>query len=109
MADNRGQVLSLGVLPDDLHVRHHHCTVAIYTAYNLLWANVLFKITTGKVVDPGIIAGNTVMGIIALFLLAAALVLVWDGWKAMQALRAAKPASRPRYGQSLRQGLRTEC
>ncbi len=69
-------------------------TVALLvTAYNLLWANVLLKMTTGKPVDPGLAAGNIIMGIIALFLVVAAVILVWDGWKAINGQQAQGPAT----------------
>ncbi len=69
-------------------------TVALLvTAYNLLWANVLMKMAQGKAVDPGLAAGNILMGLIAVFLVVAAVILVYDGWKAMRALRA--EGSRP--------------
>ena len=63
----------------------------LITSYNLLWANVFLKMAQGKAVDPGIATGNILMGIIGLFLVVAALILVYDGWKAMQSLRS-KPA-----------------
>ena len=67
-------------------------TVALLvTSYNLLVANVFAKLAAGKAVDPSIVAGNTLMGIIGLFLVAAAVILVYDGWKAMRSLRS-KPA-----------------
>ena len=69
----------------------------LITSYNLLWANVFLKLAQGKPVDPGIAAGNVLMGIIGIFLVAAAVVLVYDGWKAMQSIRSkvgeAKPAT----------------
>ncbi len=63
----------------------------LVTSYNLLWANVLLKVTTGKPLDPGVAAGNTLMGLIGLFLVGAAAILVYDGWKAMQAQRGQAP------------------
>jgi carbon starvation protein len=65
----------------------------LVTSYNLLVANVLLPMSAGKAVDPGIAAGNTLMGIIGLFLVVAAVILVYDGWKAMQALRGKGPAA----------------
>ena len=67
----------------------------LMTAYNLLWANVLLKVTTGKPLDAGLAAGNTLMGVIALFLVVASLILVYDGWKAMQAQRGRGPEVAP--------------
>lgn len=71
-------------------------TVALLiTAYNLLVANVFAKLAAGKAVDPSIVFGNTLMGVIALFLVIAAFILVWDGWKAMQTARGAKSQAAP--------------
>ncbi len=76
-------------------------TVALLvTAYNLLWANVLMKVAEGKPVDAGLAAGNILMGIIALFLVVAGLILAYDGWKAMQALRNKQTGQQPSTAQA---------
>ncbi|MGB9617096.1 MAG: carbon starvation CstA family protein, partial [Desulfomonilaceae bacterium] len=54
----------------------------IYTSYNLL----INKVLAGKVTGEALV-GNTLMGIVAIFLVVAAFVLAWEGYKAFQRYR----------------------
>lgn len=72
----------------------------LITSYNLLVANVYLKLVSGKPLDPGVAAGNTLMGLIGIFLVVAALILVYDGWKAMQSIRAGRQAPGPAPAQA---------
>ncbi len=72
----------------------------LVTSYNLLWANVLMKVLAGKPVDPGIALGNSLMGVIGIFLVVAGLTLAYDGWKAMQALRSRGTDQQPSAAQA---------
>ena len=55
----------------------------LYTSYNLL----VNKVLAGKVTGEALI-GNTLMGIVALFLVVAAFILAWEGFKAFQRYRS---------------------
>lgn len=55
----------------------------LYTSYNLL----VNKVLSGAVKGEALI-GNTLMGLVGLFLVVAALVLAWEGRKAFQRFRA---------------------
>ncbi len=55
----------------------------IYTSYNLL----INKVLAGKVTGEALI-GNTLMGIVAIFLVIAAFVLAWEGYKAFRRYRS---------------------
>lgn len=65
----------------------------LITSYNLIYANVLLKMATGQPLDAGIALGNTLMGLVGIFLVVAALILAYDGWKAIQANRGKKEQS----------------
>jgi carbon starvation protein len=62
----------------------------LYTSYNLL----VNKVLTGAVKGEALV-GNTLMGIVALFLVVAALVLAWEGFKAFRRFREVKAAPAP--------------
>ena len=62
----------------------------LFTSYNLLVNQVL----SGKVKGEALV-GNTLMGIVALFLVAAALVLAWEGYKAFRRFREVKAQPAP--------------
>jgi carbon starvation protein len=62
----------------------------LYTSYNLLINKVL-----GGAVKGEALVGNTLMGIVALFLVVAALVLAWEGFKAFRRFREVKAAPAP--------------
>jgi carbon starvation protein len=55
----------------------------LYTSYNLL----VNKVLAGKVTGEALV-GNTLMGIVALFLVVAAFILAWEGFKAFQRYRS---------------------
>ncbi len=55
----------------------------LYTSYNLL----VNKVLAGKVTGEALV-GNTLMGVVAIFLVLAACVLAWEGHKAFQRFRA---------------------
>ena len=59
----------------------------LYTSHNLL----VTKALAGAVKGPDLI-GNILMGIVALFLVVAALVIGWEGYKAFRRLREVKAA-----------------
>ncbi len=61
----------------------------LMTAYNLF---VVASAAMGKG-DAGVAIGNYIMGILALFLVVAALVLAWDGWAAFRRSREAPQAA----------------
>ncbi|MBI5571796.1 MAG: hypothetical protein HY914_17770 [Desulfomonile tiedjei] len=62
----------------------------LYTAYNLLVVKVL-----GGAVKGEALIGNTLMGLVALFLVCAALVLAWEGFKAFQRFKAVRAEAAP--------------
>jgi carbon starvation protein len=62
----------------------------LFTSYNLLINKVL-----GGAVKGEALVGNTLMGIVALFLVVAALVLAWEGFKAFRRFREVKAAPAP--------------
>lgn len=62
----------------------------LFTSYNLL----VMKVLAGKVTGEAYV-GNTLMGIVALFLVVAALVLAWEGFKAFRRFREVKAAPAP--------------
>ncbi len=62
----------------------------LFTSYNLL----VMKVLAGAVKGEALI-GNTLMGIVALFLVVAALVLAWEGFKAFRRFREVKAAPAP--------------
>ena len=62
----------------------------LYTAYNLLVVKVM-----GGAVKGEALVGNTLMGLVALFLVGAALVLAWEGYKAFQRYRGVRAAAAP--------------
>ncbi len=55
----------------------------IYTSYNLL----INKVLAGKVTGEALV-GNTLMGVVAIFLVVAAFVLAWEGYKAFRRYRS---------------------
>lgn len=57
----------------------------LFTSYNLL-----NKVVTGAVKGTEAIVGNTLMGLVGLFLVVAALVLAWEGIKAFRRFREAR-------------------
>jgi len=59
----------------------------LYTSYSLL-----SKVFTGAVHGEALI-GNTLMGVVGVFLVVAALVLAWDGQKALLRYRALRTGS----------------
>ena len=62
----------------------------LFTSYNLL----VMKVLSGAVKGEQLV-GNTLMGIVALFLVVAALVLAWEGFKAFRRFREVKAAPAP--------------
>lgn len=62
----------------------------LLTSYNLLVVKVL-----GGVVKGEALIGNSLMGLVALFLVVAALVLAWEGYKAFQRFRAVRAEVAP--------------
>ena len=62
----------------------------IYTSYNLL----VLKVLTGAVKGEALI-GNTLMGIVGIFLVVAALILAWEGYKAFRRFREIKAQAAP--------------
>jgi carbon starvation protein len=62
----------------------------LYTSYNLLFVMVL----GGKLKGEALV-GNTLMGVVALFLVVAALVLAWEGFKAFRRFRAVRAEAAP--------------
>ena len=62
----------------------------IYTSYNLL----INKVLAGKVTGEALI-GNTLMGIVAIFLVVAAFILAWEGFKAFQRFRSVSGQTAP--------------
>ena len=62
----------------------------LFTSYNLL----VMKVLAGAVKGEALV-GNTLMGIVALFLVVAALVLAWEGFKAFRRFREVKAAPAP--------------
>jgi carbon starvation protein len=60
----------------------------VYTSHNLL----ITKGLSGAVKGPDLI-GNILMGFVALFLVAAALVISWEGYKAFRRMREVKAAA----------------
>jgi carbon starvation protein len=62
----------------------------LYTSYNLL----VNKVLTGAAKGPDLI-GNILMSIVALFLVMAALVIAWEGYKAFRRFRELKLAPAP--------------
>ena len=62
----------------------------LFTSYNLL----VMKVLAGAVKGEQLV-GNTLMGIVALFLVVAALVLAWEGFKAFRRFREVKAAPAP--------------
>lgn len=62
----------------------------LLTSYNLLVVKVL-----GGVVKGDALIGNSLMGLVALFLVVAALVLAWEGYKAFQRFRAVRAEVAP--------------
>ena len=62
----------------------------LFTSYNLLVVKVL-----GGVVKGEALIGNSLMGLVALFLVVAALVLAWEGYKAFQRFRAVRAEVAP--------------
>ncbi|MBM4328383.1 MAG: hypothetical protein FJ118_14610 [Deltaproteobacteria bacterium] len=62
----------------------------LYTSYNLL----VVKVLSGAVKGEALI-GNTFMGVVALFLVVAALILAWEGYKAFRRFRAARGEAAP--------------
>ncbi|MCX5860930.1 MAG: carbon starvation CstA family protein [Desulfomonile sp.] len=62
----------------------------LYTSYNLL----VVKVLSGAVKGEALI-GNTLMGIVAVFLVVAALILAWEGYKAFQRFRAVRGQAAP--------------
>jgi len=62
----------------------------LYTAYNLLVVKVM-----GGAVKGEALVGNTLMGLVALFLVGAALVLAWEGYKAFRRYRGVRAAAAP--------------
>jgi len=59
----------------------------LFTSYSLL-----NKVLTGAVKGTEAIIGNTLMGLVGLFLVIAALVLAWEGLKAFRRYREARGA-----------------
>jgi carbon starvation protein len=62
----------------------------LYTSYNLL----VVKVLSGAVKGEALI-GNTLMGIVGLFLVVAALILAWEGYKAFQRFRSIRGQAAP--------------
>jgi carbon starvation protein len=62
----------------------------LFTSYNLL----VMKVLSGAVKGEALV-GNTLMGIVALFLVVAALVLAWEGYKAFRRFREVKAQPAP--------------
>jgi carbon starvation protein len=62
----------------------------LYTSYNLL----VVKVLSGAVKGEALI-GNTLMGLVALFLVVAALILAWEGYKAFRRFRAIRGQAAP--------------
>ncbi|MEI7449502.1 MAG: carbon starvation CstA family protein [Desulfomonile sp.] len=62
----------------------------LYTSYNLL----VVKVLSGAVKGEALI-GNTLMGLVALFLVVAALILAWEGYKAFRRFRAIRAQAAP--------------
>jgi len=62
----------------------------LFTSYNLLINKVLAGAVKGEA-----LVGNTLMGIVALFLVVAALILAWEGHKAFRRFREVKAAPAP--------------
>jgi carbon starvation protein len=62
----------------------------LFTSYNLLIVKVL-----GGAVKGEALVGNTFMGIIAIFLVVAAIILAWEGFKAFRRFREIKAAPAP--------------
>lgn len=62
----------------------------LYTSYNLL----VVKVMSGAVKGEALI-GNTLMGIVGLFLVVAALILAWEGYKAFQRFRSIRAQAAP--------------
>lgn len=62
----------------------------VYTSYNLLVRKVL-----GGAVTGGALIGNTLMGVVAIFLVIAALILAWEGYKAFRRFRTIKAEAAP--------------
>jgi predicted lysophospholipase L1 biosynthesis ABC-type transport system permease subunit len=60
----------------------------VYTSHSLL----VTKALSGAVKGPDLI-GNILMGIVALFLVVAALVISWEGYKAFRRMREMKAAA----------------
>ena len=62
----------------------------LFTSHNLL----VTKVLSGAVKGQELI-GNTLMGIVALFLVVAALVISWEGYKAFRRMRQMKAVPAP--------------
>jgi carbon starvation protein len=61
----------------------------IFTSYNLL-----AKVLSGAVKGEALI-GNTLMGIVGFFLVVAALILAWEGYKAFRRFREIRAQAAP--------------
>jgi predicted transporter len=62
----------------------------IYTSYTLLQ-----KVFSGAVKGVAPLVGNTLMGLVGLFLVIAAFILAWEGVKALNKYRAIKAQEAP--------------
>jgi carbon starvation protein len=62
----------------------------LFTSYSLLYKKVWLGAVKGEA-----LVGNTLMGIIGLFLVIAALILAWEGYKAFKRFRAVRAQAAP--------------